>query len=101
MEEIIKVLVMAAVVEAVWQSLKMMWQQGHLQVDRIGALVVGVIACTAAGLDIFSLLGIPLSVAYLGSVLTGVLASRGANFLHDLLGGVERLRTGRDFSGEA
>jgi len=103
MDEILKVLVMAAGVEAVWQTLKMVWQEGHLQVDRIGALAIGVFACVAAGLDIFALVGVPFSVAYAGQILTGVLVSRGANFVHDFLGGVERLRTGTgsDFSGEA
>ena len=55
------------------------------------AIALGVVICTLAGLDAFAMLGLPLAIegvpwlgGIIGSVLTGVLASRGANFLYDV-----------------
>lgn len=76
----------AALVESVWETGKMTWQGGKVSGDRIGALVVGVGVAVAGGLDVCAAVGIPMGIPFLGSVLTGVLLSRGANFVHDLLG---------------
>jgi hypothetical protein len=42
-------------------------------------------------MDFLVALGIPLQVPYLGIILTGILVSRGANFMHDLLGSVNAI----------
>ncbi len=79
-----QLITIAILVEAVWENLKMVWQNGKLSIDRIGSLVLGITICLFAKMDIFSLLNIPLSIAYLGSIFTGIICSRGANFVHDL-----------------
>lgn len=56
--------------------------------NQIVAVLIGIIICIAAGADVFPLMGIPLSVPYLGAGLTGVLVSRGSNFIHDLFSGL-------------
>jgi hypothetical protein len=42
-------------------------------------------------MDFLAALGIPLQIPYLGMILTGILVSRGANFMHDLLGSVNAI----------
>lgn len=74
----------AILIEAVWENLKMVWQKGKFSVDKIGALVVSIFICVLVNIDLFSLLGLTMLVPYVGSVLTGILMSRGANFIHDL-----------------
>lgn len=76
--------VVAILVEAIWENLKMVWQNGKFSVDRIGSLILGITVCLFAKIDIFAMLNIPLSIAYLGSIFTGIICSRGANFIHDL-----------------
>lgn len=80
-----QLLLMVVLAESIWQTLKMVWQKDKLHPDTLGALIIGVIFAVATGMDIFHLLGIPVRVPYLGEVFTGILASRGANFLHDLM----------------
>lgn len=80
-----QLLLMAVLAESIWQTLKMVWQKDKLHPDILGALIVGVILAMATGMDIFQLLGIPVRAPYLGEVFTGILASRGANFIHDLM----------------
>ncbi len=36
------------------------------------------------------MLNIPLEIAYVGSILTAVIISRGSNFVHDLIGALNR-----------
>ena len=78
-------LVLAAIlVEAIWENCKMIWQEGKFSINMIGSLILGVIICTFAGLDIFELVGIGLNIPILGCILTGIIVSRGANFVNDL-----------------
>lgn len=84
-----QIVIGAALVESVWETGKMTYQKGKVSADRVGALVVGVGVAVAGGLDACAAVGIPMAVPFLGSVLTGVLISRGANFVHDILGAMQ------------
>jgi len=88
-----KLLVIAATVEAVWETLKMFWQEGKLNVDRVGSAVLGILLCVLADVNFFAIVGIELSIPIVGVVLSGLLVSRGANFVHDLLEAVSQLKT--------
>lgn len=90
--EFFQLLVIAATLEALWETCKMFWQAGKLNVDRVGAAVLGIFLCVAAGVDFFMIVGIPLAIPFAGAVLSGLLVSRGANFLHDLLSAIGDLR---------
>lgn len=83
-----QIVVIALIGEAVWETLKMVWQDGKICIDRIGALVVGLLLAIGTQLDLLAMVGIPVIIPYLGIVLTGLLISRGANFIHDLFGAV-------------
>lgn len=85
-------LVLALSAEAVWETLKMTWQKGKLCIDKIGALSIGVILCLSTGLDIFELLGITVRWPIVGMILTGVLISRGSNFIHDFIKSIENIQ---------
>jgi len=85
MNNILMLVVAAMIGESVWETLKMIWQEGKLSIDRIGALVIGLLIALSGNLDLPALVGIPFIVPYLGMILTGILISRGANFVHDLL----------------
>lgn len=91
MEAVLIILVAALLAEAVWETGKMVWQQGKISVDRIGALLVGIIFAVGAGLDLCTVLGICFVYPIIGQLLTGILISRGANFVHDLLKRAQQL----------
>ena len=81
---IVTIITIALLVEAVWETLKMVWQEGKISVNTIGALIVGIAVSILAKIDIFAMQGISLSIPLVGWILTGILMSRGANFIHDL-----------------
>ena len=43
-----------------------------------------ILLCILANVDFFALVGVELSIPIVGIVLSGLLVSRGANFVHDL-----------------
>ena len=81
---IVTIITIALLVEAIWETLKMVWQEGKINVNTIGALIVGIAVSILAKIDIFAMQGISLSIPLVGWILTGILMSRGANFIHDL-----------------
>lgn len=101
MEVFLIVILVAAIIEAVWETLKKLlaplvrWLDDRgFPADQLGALLVALLICLGLGsrVDLFVMLGIPLEVAYLGIILTAVLLSRGSNFIHDLLGTLNGIR---------
>ena len=102
MTELLIVFILAFVVEAVWQALKPLWP-GKLKeaeasygvpVDAVGCLIIALLLCFGTGTDLLALIGVPLVIPYVGIILTAVLIYRGSTFLHDVLAGINDIRTG-------
>ena len=85
MEQLFIIFIIALIAESVWETLKMVWQQGKVSIDRIGALIISLVICIGTKLDILSLLEINNTIPFLGIILTAILISRGSNFVHDLI----------------
>lgn len=81
----------ALLTEALWQTIKLLKNVKEINKDVLGAIILGIIVAFAAKIDIFEILGIPIDIKYLGNILTGILISRGSNFIHDLLGNISEL----------
>lgn len=90
--EIMTLIVLAMVGEAVWETLKMLWQEGKVSVDKVGALVVSLVITLGTNINIMPLLGLSLQWNLLGAILTAILISRGSNFIHDLLGKISNVK---------
>ncbi|MDZ4042310.1 MAG: hypothetical protein U1D96_02305 [Eubacteriales bacterium] len=95
MEHLYQLILLALLIEAVWETGKMVWQERQINVDRAGALLIGMVVAIGAGVDAFTMVGLPLTVPFLGdgsvvgavigAGLTGIILSRGANAVHDLI----------------
>ncbi|GFZ29698.1 hypothetical protein CSC2_02240 [Clostridium zeae] len=92
MDKLASIIILAGIAEAIWETIKMVFNQGKLDFSKLGAILVGVLLCLLTGADILSLAGFPPKVNYIGQVLTGLLISRGANFAHDLLTSIYNLQ---------
>lgn len=82
--QISAVLVMAVIVEAIVDYVKTWVVEKKIQWQQIAAVLFGIAISFAYCLDIPALVGIESHVAYVGNVLTGILISRGSNYIHDL-----------------
>lgn len=83
--ELFKIILVAALCEATWETIKMTWQNGKISLDRIGALLLGILLALATKMDILTLAGLHSAHPVVGIICTGIVVSRGANFVHDLL----------------
>lgn len=55
------------------------------------ALALGVVLCFAVGADLYAALGVNFALPWIGSLLTGIFASRGSNYLSDLISRLQAL----------
>lgn len=95
MEGIQAVIILAFLVEAIYTNLRMIWDSNKFNWNNLGALIVAVLVAVVAGVDIFPALGINMIVPYVGSVLTGILISRGANVIFDVLKKINEMLAGK------
>lgn len=79
-----QLVIIAILVEAIWENLKMILDKNKLNFNMIGSLLLSMIICVLAQINIFEIVGINLIVPIIGSLLTGIIVSRGANFVNDL-----------------
>ena len=98
--ELSQLLLVAFLVESLIQTIKPLYDHSNgWNLDALIALVVGIGFCYIINVDLFSIVNINLDFGdpvinhAVGVVLTGVVASRGSNFAHDLLKYVQKSST--------
>lgn len=79
-----QLIIIAILVEAIWENLKMIWDKNKLNINMLGSLLLSMIICVLARINIFKIVGIELIVPIIGYLLTGIVVARGANFVNDL-----------------
>ena len=79
-----RLIIIAILVEAVWENLKMLYDKDKININMIGSLTLGMLVCILARINVFDIVGIGLTIPFFGYVLTGIIVSRGANFVNDL-----------------
>lgn len=84
MNALSQLVIIAVLVEAIWENIKRVYSENKVDTSVIGSLGVSVLVCVSTGADLFPLVGMPLAVPFLGSILTGIITARGANFVNDL-----------------
>lgn len=90
MDMILLTLMMAVTVEGLVEYAKTFgraiakkaWKTAGTQA---AAVALGVLLCFAVGADFYAALGVTFAAPWLGCLLTGVFASRGANYVSDLI----------------
>ena len=90
MTGIVLIVVLAIVVEAFVEYGKQIgkaflsgaWKTA---VTQLAAIVAAVFLCLTANADLFLAVGLEFSWPWLGTVLTGVIISRGANYVSDFV----------------
>lgn len=86
MEPLVSVIVISFVIESIWSTVKLVWEnRKHPDWQRVAIILLSVAVCIVYGMDVIALVGITSTVPVVGMILTGILASRGANGINDLL----------------
>lgn len=79
------IILMAIVVEGLITYLQQLISHHKLCWQMLVSIAIGVFCSVIYQIDLFSLFGLNADVPYVGSILTGILISRGSNYLFDLL----------------
>ena len=85
MQELVVIFIMAILIEAIITYLKTWIVDKKPQWQVIVSVVLGVIVSIAYGLDIPAAVGITCAVPYIGCAITGILISRGSNYIFELI----------------
>lgn len=96
MTGIILVLAMAVITEGLVEYAKTLGKAiGTKDFKTLGtqicAMVLSIVLCLLTGADVFSPLGIVFGYDWVGVVLTGLFASRGANYVADIVKRIQSL----------
>lgn len=85
-----QLVIIAILVEAIWENIKMIYQNKKLSVSMIGSLIISIIICCIANVDVFPMIGFKMSIPVVGSIFTGIICSRGANLVSDLFSKINK-----------
>ena len=83
--QMFSVLVMSVLIEAVITYIKTVVVDKNIRWQMLVSTILSIGLCLAYGIDIPALVGIVSPISYVGCVLTGILVSRGSNYIFDLL----------------
>lgn len=85
MQNLTVIVIMAILIEAVITYVKTWVVDKKLQWQVLVSVVLGIIVSIAYNLDIPAAVGITCGVPFVGCVITGILISRGSNYIFDLI----------------
>ena len=80
-----KIIMTTILVEGIITYFNEFFVSGNAPLKMIFSLILGIIIAMAYKLDLTKYLGLQSDISYVGSVLTGILLSRGSNYLYDLI----------------
>lgn len=76
---------MAIVIEGVITYIKEIFVNKNVMWQQVLGIVLGIVVAVGYNADLFALFGLTSTIPLLGCVLTGVLLSRGSNYIFDLV----------------
>lgn len=76
---------MAIVIEGVITYIKEIFVNKNVMWQQVLGIVLGIVVAIGYNADLFALFGLTSTIPLLGCVLTGVLLSRGSNYIFDLI----------------
>lgn len=99
MQMILLAIVMAVTVEALIEYVKQIAKalgSGEFKAaaTQVASILLGVLLCLAVGADVYGALGVAFAVPWVGTVLTGIFASRGSNYVSDLAKRLQNILAG-------
>lgn len=83
------IFIVTILAEGIWETLKKMIPSVKEStwncINIAGSVIIGITVAILTETNVFVLLAIPLKSEIIGLILTGILISRGSNYIHDLI----------------
>ncbi|MDP4152535.1 MAG: hypothetical protein Q8865_03705 [Bacillota bacterium] len=91
--EFFGLILLAVIVEGIISYTKAFFVDGKFQWQVVAAIAIGVFLAIVYQIDLFSIVGLSARIPLVGNILTGILISRGSNYIFDL---IKTLQTQKD-----
>ena len=95
MEQFGKIFLMSFVVVSIYDILKgFVKSDNKIDFNAIATAVLGIVVAILSQLDVFALIGISFIVPFVGQVLTGLVISKGSNYVYEFITNILSLLSG-------
>lgn len=84
-DNIIKIMSLSIIVESVITYFKEFFVYGYFSISMIFSIILGISISIIYKLDLPECFNLKSTVPYIGNILTGLLISRGSNYIYDVL----------------
>ena len=84
-KDISKLITVCILVESMVTYINSFFVVGEPHYQMVLSLIFGIFIAVAYKIDLLKLADIESDIPYIGSILTGILFSRGSNYVHDIL----------------
>ena len=91
-KDISKLITVCVLVESMVTYINSFFVVGEPHYQMILSLVFGIFIAVAYKIDLLKLADIESAMPYIGSILTGVLISRGSNYIYDLMSKILQIK---------
>ena len=78
-------ILLSIIVEGVITYFKEFFINGEIKWEMAASILLGIFVAVAYGVDLLADMGMQTNIPYVGSILTGILISRGSNYVFDLV----------------
>lgn len=83
--KLLEIISFAVLIEGIITYFNQFFIDGHFSLSMLFSIILGILIAISYKLDIPEYFNLKSSVPYIGSVLTGILISRGSNYMYDIL----------------
>lgn len=84
-DNIIKIMSLSVIVESMITYFKEFFVYGYFSISMIFSIILGISISIIYKLDLPECFNLKSTVPYIGNILTGLLISRGSNYIYDVL----------------
>ena len=84
-KELSDVLIICTLIEGIISYINNFFVSGEPYYQMVASLILGIFIAVAYKIDLLKIMKIESSIPYVGCILTGILFSRGSNYIHDIL----------------
>lgn len=90
--EISKILIICMTLEGIITYINNFFVIGESHYQMILSLILGIFVSITYNIDLLKLVNIESTIPYVGCILTGILFSRGSNYIYDLINNIIKIK---------
>ena len=90
--KIVEIISLAILTESIITYFKEFFVSGNFSFSMLFSIILGVLIAVCYKLDLLEFINLKSSIPYVGSALTGILISRGSNYLYNILKSITSIK---------